>query len=158
MIGLIFSAVFFGIVAIAALVGFMKGRKYVWQYSLARLLVSIAAVIIAIPVTKYVAKIIAKEVLNMIPLEVEGISLTGLLGDILVVMMAMVIGLFIFCIVRIIIKFVLKLFAPSLGALILSVTEKKDEETNALEENEGEEIEGENENRREKKPSKREGW
>ncbi len=155
MIGLIFSAVFFGIVAIAALVGFMKGRKYVWQYSLARLLVSITAVIIAIPVTKYVAKIIAKAVLGMIPLEVEGISLTGLLGDILVVMMAMVIGLFIFCIVRVIIKFVLKFFAPSLGALILSVTEKKDEETNALEETESDESE--NENRREKKPSKREG-
>ena len=155
MIGLIFSAVFFGIVAIAALVGFMKGRKYVWQYSLARLLVSIAAVIIAIPVTKYVAKIIAKNVLAMIPLEVEGLSLTGLLGDILIVVMAMVIGLFIFCTVRVVIKFILKFFAPSLGALILSFTEKKDEETNALEENEGEE--NENETRKEKKPSKREG-
>lgn len=155
MIGLIISAVLFSLIALAVLVGCIKGSKYVWQYSLSRLIINLIAVIIAIPVTKFVSKLIAKYVINMIPLEAEGFSVSSLLGEILIVLMAMILGLFLFCAVRLIIKFILKFFAPAIARLLLSITESKKGEDGETDDaiSDTEEIE----ERPHKKHSKREG-
>lgn len=126
-IGLIVSLILFGIFALAALVGYMKGKKYVWQYSLMRLLLNVIAIVIAIPLTKFIAKISVSALLGMITNsnagEMEIIMNLSVALDVIRVMIAMFVGIFIFGIVRLVIKFILKFFAPALSSVLIAATE-----------------------------------
>ena len=124
-IGLITSAVFFGLVAIAAIVGYSKGKKYVWQYTLTGFLTSVTAVIIAIPVTKALSELIADKLFaKLLPKKVEDALArlevdTGVANAIL----AIIIGLFLFLFVRLIVKSILKFFSPTVSSLLISISD-----------------------------------
>ncbi|MBE6537569.1 MAG: hypothetical protein E7673_06425 [Ruminococcaceae bacterium] len=124
-IGLILSAVFFVILALAALVGYRKGKKFVWQYTLTKLLINVIAVIIAIPVTKLVARLI----INLILGNGDVIASLSSATEIVKALGAMVLGLFIFFFVRLIIKFVLKFFVPALSELLISLTSRREKDS-----------------------------
>ena len=49
MLLLIFSLVFFFFVALAILIGALRGRKYKWQLSVSRMILSLASALVAYP-------------------------------------------------------------------------------------------------------------
>lgn len=128
-LGLITTAVFVVLVAFATLIGYSKGKKYVWQYTLTRLIINVLAVIIAIPLTRFVSLKLVGVVLNKV-LEGSSDSSLATLREALPVTMgvvealaAMMLGLVLFFFVRVIVKFVLKFFKYSIFALISGISD-----------------------------------
>ena len=54
-----FAVWYFVTIGLAILFGYLKGKKYSWQYTLTRLIINISAVLIAIPLTRVIARSIA---------------------------------------------------------------------------------------------------
>jgi len=127
-IGVIISAVFFVLLGLGALIGWSKGKKYVWQYTLTRLLINVLAVVIAIPVTKKIAMVISDKLYGkLFSGMLEGDAASGISSaeGIIKSLVAMMIGLVLFFFVRLIIKFILKFFAPLISSLLISLTDSK---------------------------------
>ena len=134
-IGLIISAVYLVFIALAVLVGYSKGKKYVWQYTLTRLIINVLAVIIAVPVTKFVSMTAINKLLDKALASSGGDAQDLLSGftvaaEIVKAFAAMFVGLFLFFFIRLIIKFFLKFFKYTIFSLICSIsdaiTDKRD--------------------------------
>lgn len=127
--GTLISALYFLILGLAALFGWHKGKKYVWQYTLTRLIINVLAVIIAVPLTKKLSLIIAGALFGALPKDLFGkedvFALVPSLKEIFTVLIAMAVGLILFFFVRLIIKNILKLFAPLLSSLLIYATDLK---------------------------------
>lgn len=128
-LGLITTAVFVVLVAFATLIGYSKGKKYVWQYTLTRLIINVLAVIIAIPLTRFVSlkavgfildKAFANDAEGSVAILKEALPVTM---GVVEALMAMVLGLVFFFFIRIIVKFVLKFFKYSIFALISAISD-----------------------------------
>ena len=150
-IGLIFTALFLVLIALATIVGYCKGKKYVWQYTLTRLIINVTAVLISIPLTRFVALKAVGYILTKVPLNSMGDTADILKDDLTVAMgvvealAAMVLGIVFFFFIRIIVKFVLKFFKYAIFSIISAISDaisgknKKQPEAEALtEETEGE--------------------
>ena len=128
-LGLIITAGFAVIVALATLVGYSKGKKYVWQYTLTRLIINVLAVVIALPLTRFVSLRAVEFILTKAPLDSMGDAVSILTSDLTVAMgvvealLAMVLGLVFFLFIRIIVKAVLKLFKYFIFAVISLVSD-----------------------------------
>ncbi len=128
-LGFIITAGFAVIVAIATLVGYSKGKKYVWQYTLTRLIINVLAVVIALPLTRFVSLRAVGSILTKAPLDSMGDAVSILTSDLTVAMgvvealLAMVLGLVFFLFIRIIVKAVLKLFKYFIFAVISLVSD-----------------------------------
>ena len=134
-IGLIISAVYLVFIALAVLVGYSKGKKYVWQYTLTRLIINVLAVVIAVPVTKFVSMTAINKLLDKALASSGGDAQDLLSGftvaaEIVKAFAAMFVGLFLFFFIRLIIKFFLKFFKYTIFSLICSIsdaiTDKRD--------------------------------
>ena len=127
-IGSIITAVFLVFIALAALIGYGKGKKYVWQYTLTRLVINVLAVMIAIPLTRYISKTIVEAVFTTVlagELDSSGSIMNNLTValDVAKTLAAMMIGLFLFFFVRLVVKFILKFFKYAIFRLIVSISE-----------------------------------
>ena len=127
-ISLIITAVFLTFIALAALIGYGKGKKYVWQYTLTRLIINVLAVAIAIPVTRILSMKIVDSVFETLlagELDSEGSIFNNLTiaVDIAKTLAAMMIGLFLFFFVRLVVKFFLKFFKYTIFSLINSLSD-----------------------------------
>lgn len=134
-IGLIISAVYLVFIALAVLVGYSKGKKYVWQYTLTRLIINVLAVVIAVPVTKFVSLTAVNKLLDKALASSGGDAQDLLSGftvaaEIVKALAAMFVGLFLFFFIRLIIKFFLKFFKYMIFSLFCSIsdsiTDKRD--------------------------------
>ena len=65
--GWIFSGVFLLFAALAVLIGLMRGKKYKWTYSLARLTVVILSVICSVLLSKWLSSVLSKLIYSLIP-------------------------------------------------------------------------------------------
>lgn len=170
--GILLSVLFFLTLGLAVALGWLKGKKYVWQYTLTRFLISVLAVVIAVPLTKKLSSVIVGAIFNAL-----GISLFG--GDVIDVLpsaagiikmfVSMMLGLFLFFFVRLIIKNLLKLFVPLVAGFLMAKTdpeakkpkivvktdsgeEESEEESTSSEKEEDADGESEEESEGEKKP------
>ena len=65
--GWIFSGVFLLFAALAVVIGLVRGKKYKWTYSLARLTVVILSVICSVLLSKWLSSVLSKWIYSLIP-------------------------------------------------------------------------------------------
>ena len=117
-----FFLVFFFFVALAAFIGVMKARKYKWQLSVSRIIISIVSLILAALTTSLVSSSVIINVfgemfssLFTLPEEFAGLIPSGLISSVIIVFAVMVMATLIFIPIYWIIRAILSLFRKLLA-------------------------------------------
>lgn len=139
MYGIIFSAVFCIAAGLAILMGALKGRKYKWQYSLARLIVVIISVVASAILASVISNAIIGTVVAMLIdsgllRNVAGIDVGGMVNSLpsgvatVKALGSMIVSPMLFIPIFILIKAILNLFVKLISLAICSITSKGESE------------------------------
>ncbi|MBQ9070104.1 MAG: hypothetical protein IJY23_01975 [Clostridia bacterium] len=132
-IGAIFTIAFFAILALALLRGLFRGKKFVWQYTLTRMLVSILSAVIAVFVAVAVAKNLSATLYGMLEAEAFSDEIKATLSElesvpaVLQAVVSMILAPILFYPIRFVAKIILKIFAPLFRKLLMSLSDKTSE-------------------------------
>ncbi len=136
MFNLIFSIAFIALFLLAALIGMLKGKKYVWQFSLSRIIVLLLSVAISLTAAVLIAGPLGTLTVNILQNTILSGDLGGMVGaiesavDALRAIIAMVIAPLLFIVLMLIIRPILSIFTPLICRLFVK---KKKEEPAAAE-------------------------
>ena len=129
MIKIIFSCAIFLFFLLAMLVGFFKGKKYVWQFSVSRILIVLASAVVAVFLTALVSWLLGGALTGVVSKLFKGEAaglLTALptIPDALQAIIASLLSPFIFLLFFLVIKSVAGIFNGHLCELVIKLVDK----------------------------------
>ncbi|MBO5884142.1 MAG: hypothetical protein J6Q78_07025 [Clostridia bacterium] len=121
MVSLIFALAIFAFIALAGFYGYKKGHKFIWHYSLAKVVLFLVSAIVSVILAKLLSKLIVNPIVSAMPTDT-----VGGMSDIVSALILMIITPFVFYPVFVIIKVIAYRFISMLAGLIVKLFKHED--------------------------------
>ena len=119
MVSLIATIAIFAFIALAGFFGYMKGHKYIWQYSVVKTVLFLVSAVLSVILAKILGKVIVDVVMGILPEDI--LEVLGSVSDVASALVLMIITPIIFYPVFIIIKFIAYRFIKLLTLLLVKL-------------------------------------
>ena len=121
MISLIFALAIFAFIALAGFYGYKKGHKFIWHYSLSKVVLFLASAIVSVILAKLLSRLIVDPIVSAMPTDTMG----GM-SDIASALVLMMIAPLVFYPVFIVIKVIAYRFTGMLAGAIVKLFKHED--------------------------------